>query len=121
MKILIVEDEEPLLKLLEEEFKNIGWTVKLAKDGTDGLTLMKTFHPDIVALDLLLPKKSGLEVLTEMKEDSAIKDIPVVVLSNLAEDENITKAIALGAKEYYVKSQHSVYEVIEKIQKHLKK
>lgn len=121
MKILIVEDEEPLLKLLEEEFKNQVWQTRLARDGEEALAEMKSFHPDIVALDLLMPKKSGLEVLAEMKNDQAIKDIPVIVMSNLAEDESITKALALGAKEYYVKTQHSIYEIIEKIQKHIKK
>jgi DNA-binding response OmpR family regulator len=66
-----------------------------------------------------MPKKNGLDVLQELKADVAFKDMPVIILSNLADDENIKKGLALGAADYFVKTQHSVYEVIEKVQKYL--
>ena len=121
MKVLIAEDEDALSGLVKEEFKNAGYDAKVAKDGDEALKLAKSFHPDIMLLDLIMPKKGGLEVLTAMKADADLKAIPVIVLSNLAEDENIKKALTLGAEDYFVKTQHSIYEVIEKVQKRLAK
>ncbi len=121
MKVLIIEDEEALNKVVKEEFASQGYEAKVAKDGEEGLKMAKSFKPDAIMLDLVLPKKVGLDVLSELKADESTKNIPVIVLSNLAEDENIKKALTLGAADYFVKTQHSIYEVIEKIQKHIKK
>ena len=121
MKILIVEDEEILSKVMKEEFEAKGYEIKIARDGQEALLLSKSFGPDIILLDILLPKKSGLDVLAELKADSKLKSIPVIVLSNLSGDENIKKALTLGAVDYFVKVQHSVYEVIEKVQKYTAK
>lgn len=121
MKVLIVEDEEALSNIVKEEFKNEGHEAKVAKDGEEALKMAKSFSPDIILLDLVLPKKGGLDVLSELKADADLKAVPVIVLSNLAEDENIKKALALGAEDYFVKTQHSIYEVIEKVQKHMAK
>lgn len=118
MKILIVEDEEVLSKVIKEEFQVQGYEIKIAKDGEEALKLSKSFHPDIILLDILLPKKSGLDVLTELKADSDLKIIPVIVMSNLSGDESIKKALSLGAVDYFVKTQHSIYEVVEKVQKY---
>lgn len=121
MKVLIVEDEEALANIVKEEFRGAGYDVKIAKDGEEALKTAKSFHPNVILLDLILPKKNGLDVLAELKADSDLSDITVIVLSNLAEDESIKKAIALGAEDYFVKTQHSIYEVIEKVQKFLGK
>ncbi|MFH1967940.1 MAG: response regulator [bacterium] len=120
MKILIVEDEEALSNIIREELSGEGHDCKIAKDGEEALSLASSFRPDILLLDLILPKKNGLEVLAELKADEKLKKITVIVLSNLAEDENIKKSLLLGAADYFVKSQHSIYEVIEKIQKYTK-
>jgi DNA-binding response OmpR family regulator len=121
MKILIVEDEEILSKVIKEEFQVGGYEIKIAKDGEEALNLSKSFHPNIILLDILLPKKSGLDVLTELKANSDLKNIPVIMLSNLSSDESIKKALTLGAVDYFVKTQHSIYEVVEKIQKYIAK
>lgn len=121
MKVLIVEDEEALSSVVKEEFSSMGHSAKVAKNGEEALDYAKSFRPDIILLDLILPKKGGLEVLEEMKKDPGLKTIPVIVLSNLAGDESIKKALALGAEDYFVKTQHSIYEVIEKVQKYIKK
>lgn len=120
MKILIVEDEKALSKVLKEELKSAKYDVKVAEDGEEALTLAKSFKPDMVLLDLILPKKDGMAVLAELKADQDLKDVPVVVLSNLAEDENVKKALVGGAVDYFVKTQHSIYEIIEKVQKYIK-
>lgn len=121
MKILIAEDEEALSEVIKEEFKTAGFDVKIAKNGEEALDMAKKIRPDAMLLDLIMPKKNGLDVLKELKEDANLKDMPIIILSNLADDENIKKGLSLGAVDYFVKTQHSVYEVIEKVQKYLQK
>lgn len=116
MKILIVEDEEVLAKVLQEKFEKSGYEVAIAVDGDEALSMAKSFKPDAIALDLLLPKKNGFVVLEELKSDDLLNMIPVVVISNLGEDTDIKRALALGAVDYYVKSEHPINEIIEKIQ-----
>lgn len=120
MKVLIVEDEQALSNIVSEELSGEGHNCKIAKDGEEALSFSQSFRPDIILLDLMLPKKNGLDVLAELKDNMDLKTIPVIVLSNLAEDESIKKALLLGAVDYFVKSQHSIYEVLDKIQKYIK-
>ena len=115
MKILIIEDEEALAKVLAEKFEREGFEVKIARDGAEAFPLAMSFRPDVIALDILLPKKNGLEVLKELKSDSELKSIPVVMLSNLDSDEDIKNSISLGAADYFVKSQHLIKEIVEKM------
>lgn len=115
MKVLIVEDEEILAKVLEEKFKDEKFEVRIAIDGEVVLAEAKSFKPDIIVLDLILPKKDGFEVLKELKSNAILKQIPVVVLSNLGQDEEIKKVLSLGAVDYFVKTQHPIKEVVEKI------
>jgi len=115
MKILIVEDEDVLALVLEEKFKKEGYDVMIAKDGQEVRFKAEKFKPSIILLDLILPKKSGLEVLESLKSDSELKLIPVIVLSNLEGDETIKKALTLGAADYFVKTQHPIAEIVEKI------
>jgi DNA-binding response OmpR family regulator len=121
MKILIVEDEKEIAWIWKEELKSKNHTIKIAGDGEEALKMAKSFLPDIILLDLILPKKDGMIVLAELKADPNLKKIPVVVLSNLSGDENIKKALSLGAVDYFVKTQHSIYEVMEKVQKYIAK
>lgn len=119
IKILIVEDEEALAKVLEEKFQNEEFKTAIARNGEAVLPLAKSFQPDIVILDLILPKKHGLEVLKELKSDAELKTIPVIVLSNLEGDEDIKKALSLGAADYFVKTQHPLKEIVEKVRMRL--
>ena len=90
-----------------------------ALDGEIGLKLAKAKKPDLILLDLILPKLSGFEVLKKIKEDKKIKDIPVIVLTNLENMEDIEKAIELGATTYLVKVSYPLEEVVKKIKKAL--
>jgi len=121
MKILIVEDDKDISWIWQEGFKSKNHKIKIAEDGVAALKIAKTFLPEMVLLDLLLPKKDGMSVLADLKADPALKNIPVIVLSNLSDDENIKKALSLGAVDYFVKSQHPVYEIIEKVQAYIAK
>ena len=90
-----------------------------ALDGEVGLKLAKSGKPDLILLDLILPKIDGFEVLKKIKPDPETKDIPVIVLTNLEESEDVQRAIDLGAKNYLVKANYSLREVVEKIKKAL--
>ncbi len=119
MRILIVEDEEVLSKVLREKFENEGFETEVATDGEMVMDMVKKTKPDLVLLDLLLPKKLGIEVLKEMKLDAEVKDVKVLVLSNLDDDQDIKTALALGAVDYFVKTQHPLKEIVEKVKEHL--
>ena len=121
MKILIVEDERTLSEVLADKFTKEGYEVKIEDDGAKVLELAKSFRPDLILLDLLLPNKNGLEVLKDLKGNEELKNIPVVIASNLDDDENIKNALKVGAVAYYVKSQHPINEIVEKVQAIAKK
>lgn len=114
-KIVIVEDEEALARVLKEKFEGEEFEVELAMDGSVALAVIQKMRPDLVLLDLMLPKRDGIDVLKDIKADRDLENLPVIVLSNLDGDEDIKQAIALGVKDYFVKSQHPIKEVVEKV------
>jgi len=118
-KILFVEDESALQKTFGEILKPEGYEMIPALDGEIGLRLAKTKKPDLILLDLILPKVHGFEVLKKLKEDQETKDIPVIVLTNLEGIGDVDKAIELGANTYLVKAAYSLEEVVTKIKKAL--
>jgi len=121
MKILIAEDNKDISWIWKEGLKAKKHTIKIAEDGEAAISTAKSFLPDVILLDLVMPKKDGMTVLKELKADEKVKNIPVIVLSNLGGDESIKQAMSLGAVDYFVKSQHPVYEIIEKVQKYTDK
>lgn len=115
-KVLIVEDEEILLTALKEELvTGGGYQVEGAGDGVEGLEKVKTFHPDLILLDLLMPKMDGMEMLQKLKSDSETRDIPVVILTNLSDYEQISEALSLGARDYLVKANYKLEDLLEKV------
>ncbi|MCD6429505.1 response regulator [bacterium] len=118
-KILFIEDESALQKTLGESLRQEGFEIISALDGETGLNLAKAEIPDLILLDLILPRMHGLKVLEALKADEKTKDIPVIVLTNVEEVEEVEKALELGAKNYLVKSSYQLEEVIEKIKKAL--
>lgn len=119
-KILFIEDESALQRAASEVLTEKGYTVLSALDGELGLKTAKTETPDIILLDLILPKKDGFEVLKELKADPATQAIPVIILSNLAESADVERALTLGARTYLVKTNYRLEEVVEKIDSVLK-
>lgn len=118
--ILLVEDEPTLQKTLSLALTQEGYEVKSALDGEAGLRLAKEAKPNIILLDLILPKMDGFEVLDEIKKDEATKDIPVIVLTNLESAPDIEKALALGATNYLVKANYDLKDIIDKIKDNIK-
>jgi DNA-binding response OmpR family regulator len=117
--ILFIEDESSLQKTFSDSLRKEGYEIVSALNGETGLQLAKTKKPDLILLDLILPKIHGFEVLKKLKEDDVTKDIPVIVLTNLEGIKEVDRAIELGAKTYLVKAQYSLEEVIEKVKKAL--
>ncbi len=120
-KILIIEDEKVLSELLEKKIKEEGYEVSIAVDGEDGLELMKKEKPDLVLLDIIMPKMDGFEVMEEMNKhpELNLKKIPVVIVSNSGQPVEIDRALTLGIKDYLIKTQFDPIEVIDKIKKQI--
>jgi DNA-binding response OmpR family regulator len=120
-KILLVEDDMVLAKVLYEELSDADFEVFQAYDGEVGLQLALEKKPDMVLLDVLLPKKNGFEVLEAMKKSPEASQIPVIMLTMLGSDEDIKKGLQLGASDYIVKSQHALPEIVEKVKEFFSK
>jgi len=120
-KILFIEDESALQKTFGEILSQEGYEMISALDGEIGLRLAKDKKPDLILLDLVLPKIHGFEVLKRLKTDKETKDIPVIVLTNLEGIGDVDKALGLGATTYLVKAQYGLEEIVEKIKKALPK
>lgn len=118
-KILFIEDEQSLQKTLGDTLAKEGFETASALDGESGLRLAKTENPDLIVCDLILPKISGFDVLKGLKEDQATKKIPVMVLTNLENTEDVEKALSLGATTYLVKTDHTLEDLIGKIRQTL--
>lgn len=116
-KILFIEDEETLQRTFKEILKRANYEMFGSLDGEDGLKTALNEKPDLILLDLILPKMHGLEVLKELKSKPETKNIPVIILTNLEGTEEIEKALELGATTYLVKTSYSLEEIIKKIRK----
>ncbi len=114
-KILFVEDEPTLQKELNEILQQEGFKIISAFDGNEGLKLARLERPNLILLDLILPKKDGFEVLKELKADEKMKDIPVIVLTNLEGVGDVEKALELGATTYLIKANYKLEDVVTKI------
>ena len=116
-KIVIVEDDAILLKALNLELLSNGFEVLSAINGESGLVLIKKEKPDMILLDLIMPKMGGFEVLEVLKNDKQLSKIPVIVLSNLSQKADIEKAKNLGAVDFYEKAITDLNKLVEKIKK----
>lgn len=119
-RILIVEDDKFLRELIVKKLSNEGYEVIEAADGEQGLQKIKEEKPDLVLLDLILPGIDGFEVLAQKREDPFAASIPVIVLSNLGQKEDVDKGLNLGATDYLIKAHFTPGEIIEKVRSHLK-
>ncbi len=114
-KILVVEDEEILLTALSEELKQEGFEVAGAKDGIEGVEKAESEKPDLILLDLVMPRLDGIGALKQMKDNPATKEIPVVILTNLSDYDKVSDALSLGAMDYLVKANYRLEELVNKI------
>jgi len=118
-KILIIEDEEVMYNLLARKLSSRGYEISIAKDGEEGLAKLREAMPDLVLLDIVMPKKDGFEVMEEMQKEDNLKAIPVIVISNSGQPLEIERIKKLGAKDWLIKTEFDLQEVIEKVQKQI--
>src|SRR3989344_3006689 len=119
IKVALIEDEEVLLNVLKDKLEKEGFEVYPAVDGEDGLGVIKDKQPDIILLDILMPKMDGFGVLGHLKNDEALSKIPVIIISNSGQPVEIDKALELGVRDYLVKAEFDPQEVVDKIRKQL--
>jgi len=118
-KILIVEDDKFLRELIVTKLENEGFDTAVAVDGNEGIKAIEEQKPNLVILDLMLPGIDGFEVLQRMKENQALTSIPVLILSNLGQREDVEKGLSLGAVDFLIKAHFTPNEVIEKVKNYL--
>lgn len=119
--ILIVEDDKYLTKAYSIKIKKAGFGVLLASNGVDGLAMAKNKKPDLIVLDLLLPRIDGFEFLKRIKDDKELKNIPVLTISVLGQKADQEKALSLGAEAYFIKTDYKLEEIIKKIKEYTNK
>lgn len=112
-KVLIVEDEHFLSTILANRLKKEGFGIEQAFDGQEAIDKLGTEKPDLIVLDLILPRKSGFEVLENVSKDPQLSKVPVIILSNLGQQSDIEKARELGAFAYYIKVSTSIDNFVE--------
>ncbi len=120
LKILVVEDDKFLRELITQKLSREGYDVKEAVDGEEGVIKVKEEKPDIILLDLILPGIDGFEVLAKIKEDPEVENIPVVILSNLGQRDDVERGLKLGAVDFLIKAHFTPGEIIEKVEKIMK-
>jgi len=119
-KILIIEDDKFLRELIGQKLIKEGYDIVEAVDGEKGIKSAKDEKPDLILLDLILPGMDGFEVLTKIKEDARVAQIPVIILSNLGQKDDIEKGLKMGAVDYLIKAHFTPGEIIDKIKVVLK-
>lgn len=118
MKVLLVEDDKFLRTVLEKKLFNEGFEVIIAEDGEEAIQKLVQERPDIILLDIVLPKRSGFSVIEEIRKDPEFRSLPIIVLSNLGQQEDVEKGLSLGAVEYFVKAKISLDDLLKKIKEY---
>ncbi len=117
--VLIAEDDKFYDNIYKVKFENEGYEVRVVTDGAQAVEEAKKRKPDIVLLDLVMPVKDGFETLKALKALPELKDVPMMVLSSLGQDDDAAKVKELGAVEYYVKTNITIYELVNKVKEYL--
>lgn len=113
--ILLVEDDSFLSSLLKNRFIKEGLNVVHAHDGQEAIDVLKSSKPDVILLDLILPKKSGFEVMETMRQDPQLENAPIIIISNLGQPEDVQRGQELGAVEYFVKAKTSIDDLVNNV------
>ena len=119
-KILIIEDDKFLRELITQKLIKEGYDIIEAVDGEKGIKSVKKEKPDLILLDLILPGIDGFEVLAKIKENPVLSQIPVIILSNLGQKDDIERGLKIGAVDYLIKAHFTPGEIIEKVKAVLK-
>lgn len=120
-KILLIEDEQLMIELLERKLSQEDYKISVARDGVEGLEKMREEKPDLILLDIIMPKMGGFEVMEEINKDVELKKIPIVVISNSGQPVELDRAQRLGAKDWLIKTEFDPQEVLDKVIKQIGK
>ena len=120
-KVLIIEDDSYISDMYRIKLESENFEVATAEDGIIGIKMLKKQKPDIILLDVVMPKMDGFDVLKTIKKNVELKEVPVVLLTNLSQKENVERGFELGADSYIIKAHFTPSEVVEKIKGILKK
>lgn len=120
-KILLIEDEEIMIGLLQKKLTKEGYEISVARDGEEGLKAVREIKPNLILLDIIMPKMGGFEVMEEMAKDKELKKIPVIIISNSGQPVELDRAQQLGAKDWLVKTEFDPREVVDKVVKQIGK
>ena len=118
--VLLVEDDTFLANIYKTKFEMEKFKVTVATDGEAGFEAAKKKNPDIILLDILLPKMDGFTVLENLKKEDSVKDIPVILLTNLGQKDDVEKGLEMGAVDYLIKAHFKPSETVDKVKKVLK-
>jgi len=118
-KIMIVEDDSFVMDIYHTKLEQENFEVIEAANGVEAMKKLQDSQPDLILLDIIMPYMDGLEVLKKIKEDERLKNIPVILLTNLSQKEEVTKGLELGANDYLIKSHFTPSEVLEKIKNYI--
>ena len=116
---LIVEDELSMQRALKNKLEQEGFGVETAADGQQALDALRAKTPDLVLLDLIMPKLDGISVLREMKKDEGLRNVPVIILTNLSTGDKVAEAMQLGTFDFLVKANYSLEDVLRKVKERL--
>jgi len=114
-KILLIEDEEIMIGLLQRKLTKEGYEISVAGDGEEGLKVMREVKPDLILLDIIMPKMGGFGVMEKINKDPELKKIPVIVISNSGQPVELDRAQKLGAKDWLIKTEFDPQEVVDKV------
>ncbi len=117
-KIIIIEDEETLLDLLQKKLSR-DYQVEIARDGQEGLEKIKEDRPDLILLDIVMPKMGGFEVMEALNKDKELKGIPIIIISNSGQPVELGRAKELGVRDWLIKTDFDPQEVVDKVKKQL--
>jgi DNA-binding response OmpR family regulator len=120
-RILIVEDDSYISDMYRIKLESEGFEVEVAADGQAGLDFVMANHPDLVLLDIVMPKMDGFAVLQKIRKNPDFKDMPIVMLTNLGQKESVERGLLLGANGYIIKAHFTPSEVVDKIKGFLNK
>ena len=119
-KIFLIEDDTDILNLYQRVLRDEGFEVCLNSDGSNVIEQALEFKPDLIVLDILLPKISGFDLLQAVKANTSLSNIPVFILTNVAEEVSLKKALDLGAHAYLTKAEYTPQEIIDHIKQHFR-
>jgi len=114
--ILLIEDDSLVAGMYQTKLSLMGYTVRVAADGEEGWTMLTSNPPDVLLLDIVLPKRDGFEILSAIRKDPKLKHLPVLLLTNLGQKPDVQKGLDLGANDYIIKAHFTPAEVVEKIE-----